>query len=482
MRRGNSAVALLAAATAWGSVGARATAAPAATPAVTTAVTSAEVRELADELGGSDARTRADALAALAQLEDDALPAIEAYLGARPRTSGLAQSVAALRAAAPRGERNPADALLVSARAALQKGPLARAAAEWAALAHALAARRSPEAAELLVGKLLTADEALAAAEGPLLMDHLGPVAIPALVRCRTSPRLGLRALCGEWLQRDGYDQPGRAVQQDDAQLLAAILRAYGDTLAFEAMPVVVSYLVDERAAVRHAAERATARYGRNAIWQLRERYLNVLGRDAPPDWSHQRLLAEIQREHFAPRVALQNAAIAAARGARDPEAALAALEPALEHDVADDLASELGGLLFAIGERALEEGKPQLARRALGRSLRVSPDGVDASRARARTTFLEAEALAARGIVDAGRYEAAHELDPQLAPAAAVLDDLSGRARERERWLQRLVAALAGLAMAGGAGFWLRSLRPTSAPSAPREAEPWVTDGAQGT
>jgi hypothetical protein len=474
------ALAALAVALVWADGGGRA-AAETGAQAVTTAFTAGELRELADELGAADARTRLDALDALSELDDDALPAIEAHLGGVRRSSGLASSLAALRAAAPRSERSPVAALLAAARASLQRSPRERAAAEWAALAHALSAHRSAPAAELLVGKLLASDETLATTEGALLVEHLGPVAIPALVRGRTSSRLWLRALCADWLHRAGYDQPGRAVQQDDAQLLAAILSAYGDTLAFEAMPVVVSYLVDERAAVRRAAEQATQRFGRNAIWQLRERYLNVVGRDAPAEWGHQRLLGELQREHFAPRAKVQQAAIAAARAAHDPRAALDALEPALAHDVTDELASELGALLFAIGERALTDASPELARRAFTRSLRVSPDGLEAKRARARLTFLEAEALAARGFVDPGRYEAARDLDPQLEPAAAVLDDLSGRARERERLLQRIVAALAGLAMAGGAGFWLRSLRPSRATTPGSEPEPMGGEVEQG-
>jgi hypothetical protein len=345
------------------------------------------------------------------------------------------------------------------------------------ALVHALALQRSPEAAELVIGKLLGSAKDTATAEGGTLVDRLGPLAIPALIRARTSPRLWHRALCMSWLAAAGYDQPGRAVQQDDAHLLAAILEAYGDTLAFEAMPVVVAYLVDERAAVRHAAERASTRFGRNAIWQLRERYLNVTGRDAPAEWGHQRVLAELQREHFAERSARQARSLAAARAlatSGEPSRALAELAPALGGDTSDELAAELARFLFTLGEASLVRRDPGTARLALARALRLDPSGVDAPRARARLLFLDAESLASAGVLDAGRYEAASALDPKFAPAQTVLDELSGRAEAREAWWRRIIAALAGISMAAGATFWLRAPRATPAlldPGEPADA-----------
>src|SRR5690606_1612237 len=125
-----------------------------------------------------------------------------------------------------------------------------------------------------------------------------------------------VRNFCRDSLSAIGMDSPGRAVQQDDVALLAAILEAYGDTLTFDAMPVVTSYVTDERLEVRSAARRAVQRFGRNAIWQIRERYLNATGKEADPSWNYQRVLHALYEVYDAPKRKAFQAALASAKAA----------------------------------------------------------------------------------------------------------------------------------------------------------------------
>lgn len=453
----------------------------AATPTVAdTAVSADELRQLAKGLAAPSSSVRAAAFETLSGLGEDALPAIATRL-TRLGSAGF-DAAATLEAMAEL--RRHAGAELDDARVDLRDGvlpalalaqkPALVLASELVALLRALEAQKSPEATELIVGKLFALDSKLFRFEAPRTQRRLGALIIPAAIRFRAHPRSWVRKFCLETLDELHVAEPGRAVQQDDVALLAAILGAYGDTLTFDAMPVVVSYIGDERSEVRAAAQRAVTRFGKNAIWQLRERYLNTTGKEADPGWGHQRLSSELARWFEAPKrelvdQQLTRADAALARG--DFGGAEAALDKALVAAPFGAAAQRAAPLYVRIAghHEANDQLEPAIA--CLRRALRLDPTGAEYKRALARVKYLEAELRLSRGQVDLKGYEEALRLDPGLSEAQATLDELSGKNRERERERQKALALLAALVLGVAGCLALRGKRGSSANQASGEA-----------
>ena len=73
----------------------------------------------------------------------------------------------------------------------------------------------------------------------------------------------------------------------------------------FEAMPTLATFLDDENTAVRNAARKGLRSFRKNAIWQYREAYLNLVGSEADATWGWQKLANELEttldnsREHM---------------------------------------------------------------------------------------------------------------------------------------------------------------------------------------
>jgi tetratricopeptide (TPR) repeat protein len=449
-----------------------------------TAETLPELTRIAKELGTADRNQRARAFETLRGLTSGALPAIAKRLDAIAQRGFDAEATLKAMSELRRIQGFDApDADVDLARGVLplltdDRGKGAILAAELVALLRALEAERSLEAAELIVGKLWVLDSKLFRYEAPRTRTRLGVLMIPAFLRHRSHPRSHVRAACEEGLAQLAITGPGRAVQQDDVALLAAILTAYGDTLTFDAMPVVVTYLSDERVEVRRAALHAVARYGKNAIWQLRERYVNATGKDADPSWGHQRLRDELLRMFEAPKVAEFSAAMAsaeralgaarAASGERDEEQQLAvaqaAADAALRVLPVAAQAARAAPVYDALAQHFEARGELTRALSAISRALRLAPNDPQVAQRRARALLLEAELRLSHGQVDLKSYERALALDPSLHEAQAALDELTGKSQERARNERRTLGGLAALLLIVAGIFLLRDKRGAAA------------------
>lgn len=455
--------------------------APSGPSALATAPSSSELASLASALGHAEEPVRRRALSDLMSLGDDALPALQQHLeslsshGFDPAATLTAMSE--LRrvqgAATPEQEVDLAQGILPML--AKQRDRHALLAAQLIAILRALEAQKSTEAAELIVGKLFALDGKLFRYEAPRTRARLGVLLIPALIRYQTHPRTWIRNFCQDSLVQLRVDKPGRAVQQDDVALLAAILSAYGTTLNFEAMPIVVSYVTDERNEVRDAARAAVTRYGKNAIWQLRERYLNATGKEAEPSWGHQRLLSELAKLFDGPKrtsveVALLEASRHLDKGFLAP--ASEALERALFTSPSGELAARAAPLYARLAAHYEAAEEPSHALAAYRRALRLAPGAGNASSLRGRISYLEADQRLARGQVDLTGYERAAALDPSLLAARDTLEELTGERARRERTRRQTLGFAAAGLLAIAAFLVLRNRRTVEAPAAVSEPQ----------
>jgi tetratricopeptide (TPR) repeat protein len=444
-----------------------------------TAPTLVELHALAGELASADVGVRERALASLGNLGADALPALRSRLSelrsrgfdVEATLSGMSELRRVQGVAEPDGKVDLALGARKVLAAKRDAGNVL--AVELISYLRALEAQKSPAAAELIVGELFALDAKLFKYEAPRTRERLSVLILPALLRHRTHPKPSIRRFCEDSLLELRIESPGRAVQQDDVVLLAAILDAYGDTLTFEAMPVVISYITDERVAVREAALAATRRFGKNAIWQLRERYVNATGKEPDANWGWQRTLDELLRVHDGPKRAafLERLGKAeSALGAGDVIGAEKLLEEALLARPRDPEAKRAGQAYARIAASHFEGDALLPALAAYRRAVRLDPENAEARSWRARILFVEAEQRLAQGIVDLSAYQQALALDPTLEPAEKMLDELTGARSARDAWYRKLVglAAAALLVIAG-----LVMLRKPPAP----EAEPEMHD-----
>ncbi len=446
-----------------------------------TAPTVLELSKWGADLGHADAAIRTAAHDTLLTLGEDALGAIQArmtQLGARIDTDKALSAMSAFRRV--QGATNP-DAevdLLRGVRPVLERDR-SRAtieAAELVLVLRALEAQKSAAAAQVIVGHLFAVEPKLFRYEAARTRERLGVLMLPALVRHRNHGRPWIRDFCTRSLVELQMETPGRAVQQDDVALLAALLSAYGDTLTFDAMPVIVSYLTDERVAVREAAVGAIRRFGKNAIWQLRERYLNATGRDAEANWGHQRILDELFAMHDEPRRKSFEREVSAAQKALEAgafEDASNALGRALEVQPESLRAKPAAPLYARLAAGYLERGEFERALTAYRRALRLSPDAEESASLQAHMHYIEAELRLERGIVDLEGYKRALALDPTFTRAADALDLVSGEKAAREHLSRRIVGFFAALIMLVAAFALLRSARLSAKPPSVASAAP---------
>lgn len=450
---------------------------PSRGPTAQTAPQEGELARIARRLGDAQAPVRKNAARQLSQLGPDALGSIERRLkqlaGQRPPLDAALTAMTRFRTiqGSTRADDNVDLAKGIEPVLAQQRSRDLLRMAEPLLYLRALERMGTPEAADVIVSQLFALEDKVWRWESHRTLQRLGAVMLPAMWTHQSHEQRWVRKFCRWGIDKLGLRNPGLAVQQDNPQVLAGVLRAYGDTLHFPAMPSVVAFVGSSKASVRQAARYAVERFGRNAIWQIREAYLNATGKDADPNWGHKQALRELYAWHDRPRI--ERAQLAARKAttaldAGDLHAASRALDAALAAEPHGRSSTDFAALYARLGALQLER-KAADALPAFRRALRLAPGHARAAAWRAQVEYLQGQRRLAAGLVDVGAYRAAAQLNPAHDRAAAMLDQLSGARASRASSWRRAAGLLAALLLALAALFMLRS-RPD--PAEP-EAEP---------
>lgn len=293
-------------------------------------------------------------------------------------------------------------------------------------------------------------------------LAKLGDKAIAPLIEAKRAETRPVRLWANRQLDALGRGSPGEAVQAEDPQVLPDILRAYGRIRESDAARVVVSFANSDRTQIREAAREAVVLMAENALWPLREAYEALVGTKASEEWGWQRtaqeLFVALDRARLADVYAQLEEGLAAQKAGNLPAMALA-FDAVLARAPKLDRRSEMVEGYFDHARGLVKGGDQEAALAYLRRALRIDPSGPLAKRIEADVAFLDAEALAARGLVDVSAYERALELDPSHKAARAALDRLedeaSGRKARFRNWAGAAGLGLAGIL--GGLAFWGR-------------------------
>jgi hypothetical protein len=438
-----------------------------------------ELEALATHLADDDAQVRTAAFAALRQLDESSLDAVERRIRSRsahrPPADAITVALAEIRrATGSRRADDPVDlALGVLPALSARRDAAMIAACESVLLWRALE-QMGTTAAFRLIAELVALDGAAWEQETRRTIERVGARLGPMLIEVRNHPNAAVRRWSRWATAALGFEQPGRAIQlaevAGDTTLLADSLRAWGTVHDLNAIRVVVSFVGSEQGEVRDAARAALEQLGRNAIWVVREQLALVSGQEADPRWGWERTRRALLDAHDEARLAPVRAEIAqgeaaAARGELDVMGAhfdrvlLRAPELAQRSRMSEGYAR----LAAFRRERKDLSG----AARALRRAVSLADD--DSARAHWLATLraLQADLDLARGIADLHAYRSRVSRSADDGFAVSMVARLSGAQATESRQRKRLAAAgAAALALLGAFALLRRRRAPSDRPA----------------
>lgn len=277
-----------------------------------------------------------------------------------------------------------------------------------------------------------------------LQLEKMGDKSVAALIEARRHKAEKI----GRWAERQldtlGKAIASEAVQTEDHQVLADVLRAYGRVRDPDSARIVISFANSERAQVREAARQAVAMMGEVGAWQLRDTYETILGKKPPRDWSWERTARELFAAFDRMRLAqvhqlFDDGTKAHAEGKLDEMRA--AFDKVLARSPMFERRAEMASGYLAFAEKYAEE-KPAEALSALRRAERIAADDALKKRVQSRLLVLEAESLLERGIADQVLFRRAIELDPENASAREGLARIERGELEKKSQFGRYAAA----------------------------------------
>lgn len=309
-----------------------------------------------------------------------------------------------------------------------------------------------------------------------LVRKREGARLLPALIKLRSHESADVRRFAQAGVSALGMDDPQLALSTDDPYMLANLVRAYASPPDYAAMPLIVRMVNDPHIQVRQAARATLARYGKNAIWQVRELYEEVSGQPASRGWSFERSSSELYAVLDRPE--LEDAETLLARGMKSFVAGdLAAMRRDYDVLLAKypdfEGKAKLADGYAAVGGERLAEDELSGALDGYRRALRLAPQAPDAKLWQAQVAYAGAELALSEGVVDLAAYDRALALDPNLKAAELARDRLSGAATQRIQTTKRYAAAAALALLLALAFMALRMRPPTRVEPASRDPEP---------
>jgi hypothetical protein len=284
------------------------------------------------------------------------------------------------------------------------------------------------------------------------LVQKLGERATAGLIRASKDPTLpGVTHWASQQLEVMGKKTPGDCVQTKSNEVLSDVLRAYGSTHDLDATSVVLSFVNSDRAQVRQSAREALGMYGQDAIWKLREAYVNLTGKSAPEEWNAPRVAKELfsayDRFRLQDVYALMDEGIAQQKEGK-LDLAVAAFDKVLARQPLFDRRAEMVPAYVMIAQ-STEAKDPVSALAYLRKAARLDPEGPRAQQIESEILYLEGMALESRGIADSDLFQRAVAVDAANTRARAELDRLEADADVRQERIRRWAAAGAVMAIA---------------------------------
>ncbi len=436
-----------------------ASAAPKEGPAEAGALSFEEVDRMISAATDSNGEAQKKAIEAFGKLGQDAIPALAKKLQnlRRERQGGIFAALKLVKEANG-GRVTTEGGDLVDALLRVQKndGQGYKGALATALCLRTLAKIGTTPALRPLVRVATDHDGALRP-EVTRIVKALGEKAVPALIELRRSDN-DIRRWAQTTLESMGKRIPGDAVQTQNGELLADVLRAYAQVHENDAVSVIISFVNTDRALVRQAAREAVLAFGADAVWKLREAYTNLTGKAPGEGWSPEQTAKELFSAYDRARLeevyVLLDDGLAKQKEGK-LEDALAAFDKVLARQPTLDRRGEMVPAYMAKGDELVEKKDLPGALAFYRKAARLEGQGPRAPKVQAEIAFLEGKDLQSRGIADTEPFRRALVLDPGHPKARAELDRLEAVSDEKADHTRRYAAAGAVLAL-GVLGIFL--------------------------
>jgi hypothetical protein len=378
----------------------------------------ADLDELLDRVTSTDAALRDTAIREILEIDARLLPAVRFRLNKlaeQEDRDAMKRALLAARSDARDDKGKTPDYLTMLSERAKPKDRAWVNVTRVVALSRMLERIGTVEATRGLVelysrfGEFLRVDTQLA-------LERLGDKALAALIEARRHQAEKIASWAGRQLDMLGKAIPGEAVQTQDPEVLADVLRAYGRIKDPDAARLVVSFAGTERSQVREAARQGIALMGETGNWQLRDAYENVVGKRPARDWTWERTARELFGELDRLRTAEVNDLFDAgtkAQGEGDLERMRQAFDQLLAKSPLFERRDEMIGGYWEYARRFADERRPA-AVDALRRAERLAEGTAHAPRIASLRLTLEAEERLTAGTADRTLARRALELDPQ--------------------------------------------------------------------
>ena len=279
-----------------------------------------------------------------------------------------------------------------------------------------------------------------------LQLTKMEDKAVAALIEAKKHKAEKIAKWAARHLDSMGKAIPSEAVQTEDHQVLADVLRAYGRVRDPDAARIVISFANTERAQVREAARQAVAMMGEVAGWQLRDSYEDLLGKKPPRDWTWDRtareLFGELDRQRLAQVYALFDEGTKAGNEGK-LDAMREAYDKVLTRNPSFEHREEMARGYLELARKKLDDDRPA-ALAALRRAERLTREPTDKKRIQSLALTLEGEELAEKGIADQVLFNRALELDPDNGRAKDALARLARGETQKKSALGRWAGAVA--------------------------------------
>lgn len=412
-----------------------------------------DVEKTLAPLGDPSVDARRAAAKSASELGPETLPAITKKLADVRGTSTASMATVMRGVRDQNGARANDKAFDLVEALLVAKGDTAavKAALTVACLVRSLAKIGTTPAVKQLV---LVANDAGGAFRGEITrrLQQLGDRAVPALIEARLVPEL--RGWAAGMLESLGKHMPSDAVQTQDNQVLADVLRAYGAVKDLDALRVILSFANSDRVQVRAAARDAIAAYGVDGAPIIRDAYAAAAGKPADETWSAEQLakalFEALDRARLQEVYALLDDGLAKQRAGQLAEAVAAFDTVLARQPMLDRRIETVGG--YVQYARSLEERDRDGALAYLRKAQRLDADGPRAKEIESEIAYVEGEELLARGVVDLEAFRRAVTLDATNERAASELSRLEADREAKAttvRWWTAAAAAFAALASA---------------------------------
>jgi tetratricopeptide (TPR) repeat protein len=434
------------------------------------APSSDEISQWAQELLNSQAARREKAYKRLTTLERDTLPSIAQRLDelsrSRPKPDRVVQLLTAIRHAV--GSRR-ADDIVDIAPGVLtlleqNRSRTALKVVEPLLLLRSLEGIGTREAGTEVI-KFMDFDQGAWRHELKCARSRMGIRLLPVLIEMRGHENAKVRRWAVRGIRVLGMKDPSVAVRIADHHLVAKILLAYANPLDFSALPVIVSSMNSDKMEIRNAARQAITRFGKNAIWPLREAFEEATGRRSRRDWNWERLPEELNALQDRERKYRADDALKkgiAAFRAFDFKTMARHFDQILADYPDYEKRSEMAPGYAAMGQKYLNSDDLAPAMRAYRRAIRLSPTHSAVSDWRAQLAFVTSEQQLSRGVANLEGYKKVLQHDPEHKAAETVIDRISGawemRQENAKRWSK--IGAVILLSLFALGQFYRRSRR----------------------